>query len=194
MLAPVRLISLQVVFLVTYDISLLLNDVKIRVKLPYLLFSWIDKSITLLFLGSKAVPAPVQHKPVNLIKIGSPPHGVKLEHDIKPVSFVTLAPKPSTVIVDNNKKLIPAPNLVPVFSSADQNSKSTISFGNLNGNGTTTILLTPLGLDLRVDYFQTCDWSISAWIVSPFLSSIQHSHITRSKFLEHYEASFRLGL
>jgi len=95
--------------------------------------------------GSKAVPAPVQHKPVNLIKIGSPPHGVKLEHDIKPVSFVTLAPKPSTVIVDNNKKLIPAPNLVPVFSSADQNSKSTISFGNLNGNGTTTILLTPLG-------------------------------------------------
>ena len=109
-------------------------------------------------------------KTVNLIKIGSSgparPDSVA-KSDSKPKlspatyvtpNYVALAPKATnnpvqlparTVIVDNPKPGLPS-NVIPILQNGpsskpggENKSKSTISFGNING--TTTILLTPLG-------------------------------------------------
>jgi len=108
-------------------------------------------------------------KTVNLIKIGSngPLRTEALaKADSKPrvspvtyvsPNYVALAPKATnnplqlpgrTVIVDNPKPGLPS-NLIPIIQNGSsskpglEKTKSTISFGNING--TTTILLTPLG-------------------------------------------------
>ena len=100
-------------------------------------------------------------KTINLLKIAS--NGAPAKTDSKKVTYVTpnyvaLAPKvpsnqvqlpPRTVIVDNQKSGLPT-NILPIIQNGtssksviDSKNKSTISFGNING--TTTILLTPLG-------------------------------------------------
>ena len=108
--------------------------------------------------GSKA---QTHSKTLNLLKIGS--NGAAARTESKKVTYVTpnyvaLAPKvpsnqvqlpPRTVIVDNQKSGLPS-NILPILQNGtssksviDNKNKSTISFGNING--TTTILLTPLG-------------------------------------------------
>ena len=100
-------------------------------------------------------------KTINLLKIAG--NGAAAKTESKKVTYVTpnyvaLAPKvpsnqvqlpPRTVIVDNQKSGLPT-NILPIIQNGtssksviDSKNKSTISFGNING--TTTILLTPLG-------------------------------------------------